>query len=463
MTAGTRTLVGELASGGYAPGFKRCREAPVNRDLGQLMTRLQSKTTAVVVIGQGYVGLSVGLAAATAGLEVTGVDVRAELIADLREGRLVVPGVRASAFEAGVATGRMRFSDDTSVVKDADVVLICVPTPVHEHRPDLSMVEAAGKAIAAYLRPNTLVILESTTYPGTTENLLLPILETSGLVAGEDFLLAYSPERIDPGNEKFGFADVPRVVGGMNEQSTETATAFYGLLVDVVHPVSSCRAAEMAKLLENTYRMVNIALVNELAMVCHDQGLSPWEVIDAADSKPFGFSKFVPGPGVGGHCIPIDPTYLTWQSRRDTGRPYRLVELANDINAEMPGYVAGRVADELNEQGKALKGAKILALGVTYKPDVGDIRESAAIHVMARLARKGAHVTFNDPFIDAVTEDGNTFNSTELTESAVADADLVMLLTPHATYDLDWVATHATHVFDARNAFGSGRKNVTTL
>ncbi len=429
----------------------------------ELIARLDARTARVAVIGQGYVGLSVGLAAATAGLHVTGIDLDVDLIGGLQEGRLVVPGVRPDAFEAGLATGQMAFATDAAAVAQADVVLICVPTPVHEHRPDLSMVESAGAGIATHLRPGTLVILESTTYPGTTELLLRPILEAGGLVGGSDFMLAYSPERIDPGNDKFGFVDVPRVVGGMDEGSTLAATAFYGLLVDVVHPLSSCRAAEMAKLLENTYRMVNIALVNELAMVCHDQGLSPWEVIDAAASKPFGFAKFVPGPGVGGHCIPIDPTYLTWQSRRDTGRPYRLVELANDINAEMPAYVASRVSDELNEQGKAMKGARILALGVTYKPDVGDIRESAAIHVMTRLARKGAQVSFNDPFIDTVAEDGHTFDKVDLTEQNLAEADLVMLLTPHATYDLDWVATHATHVFDARNAFGRPADNITVL
>ncbi|CAN5217426.1 nucleotide sugar dehydrogenase [soil metagenome] len=428
-----------------------------------LIAKLGERSATVGIIGQGYVGLSVGLAAATAGLDVIGIDLDTDLITGLHDGRLAVPGVRDDAFEAGIATGRMTFDTDAARIAVADVILICVPTPVHEHRPDLTAVESAGTAISRHLSPGTLVILESTTYPGTTERVLAPRLEAGGLTAGTDFMLAYSPERIDPGNDKFGFTDVPRVVGGMDPASTQAATAFYDLLVDVVHPVSSCRAAEMAKLLENTYRMVNIALVNELAMVCHDQGLSPWEVIDAAASKPFGFAKFVPGPGVGGHCIPIDPTYLTWQSRRDTGRPYRLVELANDINAEMPAYVTSRIADELNELGRSLKGSRILALGVTYKPDVGDVRESAAIHVMTRLARKGALVSFHDPFIDTVEDDGQRWQRTDLTAQTLAEADIVMLLTPHATYDLDWVADHAHHVFDARNAFDGPRDNVTIL
>ncbi|MGI9015910.1 MAG: nucleotide sugar dehydrogenase [Euzebya sp.] len=428
-----------------------------------LIAALQDHDATVAVVGQGYVGLSVGLAAASAGLRVVGIDVQESLIAGLQAGELVVPGVRADAFAEGIATGRMTFSTTADPLSQADIVLICVPTPVHDHRPDLSAVESAGEAVGKHLQAGALVILESTTYPGTTEEVLRPLLEKGGLTAGSDFLLAYSPERIDPGNTDFGFADVPRVVGGMNPPSTRAATAFYDLLVDLVHPVSSCRAAEMAKLLENTYRMVNIALVNELAMVCHDQGLSPWEVIDAAASKPFGFAKFMPGPGVGGHCIPIDPTYLTWQSRRDTGKPYRLVELANDINAEMPAYVTTRVADELNEHGLAVKSSRILALGVTYKPDVGDIRESAAIHIMARLAAKGADMLFHDPFIEHLSEGKFTWQRSELTAELLTGVDMVVLLTPHAIYDLDWVSRTARRIFDARNAIGQARDNVTVL
>ncbi|MEE8599831.1 nucleotide sugar dehydrogenase [Euzebya tangerina] len=421
----------------------------------EIKGRLADRSATVAVIGQGYVGLSVALAAAKAGLRVIGIDTNRSLIEGLADGRLVVAGVREDAFAEGIATGRMTFTTQPDGIGAADIVLLCVPTPVRDHNPDLSAVEEAGLTVGEYLSPGALVILESTTYPGTTEQVLCPQIEKGGLAAGVDFLLAYSAERIDPGNTAFTFADIPRVVGGIDPASSAVAQAFYALLVDVVHPVSSCRAAEMAKLLENTYRMVNIALVNELAMVCSDQGISPWEVIDAAATKPFGFERFLPGPGVGGHCIPIDPTYLTWQSRRDTGRPYRLVELANDINAEMPGYVVSRVAEILNEESRAVKGSKILALGVTYKPDVGDLRESAAVQVIRRLVRQDAQVTFHDPFIDEVEVDGVILHGSELTDELIADADLVAVLTPHSAFDLDHVVEVAGTVFDARNAIGA--------
>ncbi|MDQ3974518.1 MAG: nucleotide sugar dehydrogenase, partial [Actinomycetota bacterium] len=393
----------------------------------------------VCVIGQGYVGLSVAAAAAVAGMDVAGVDRDVERVAALTQGRLVVPGVSESAFASAFESGRLSFGTDPAVASEADVVLICVPTPVIDHRPDLSSVEAAARSVAHHLRPGVLVILESTTYPGTTEQVLRPLLEAGGLRAGEDFLLAYSPERIDPGNPKYDLGNTPRVVGGLTARCTEAAAAFYARLVDHVHPVSGCRAAELAKLLENTFRMVNIALVNELAVLCGEQGIEPWEVIEAAATKPFGFMPFFPGPGVGGHCIPLDPTYLAWQSRRDAGRPYRLVELAQDINAEMPGYVAGRIAEALNDRGKAVKGSRILALGVTYKPDVGDIRESAAIQVLARLHRKGADIAFHDPFIERIDEGGLQVDRVALDERAFDGVDCVALLTPHAAYDLEWV------------------------
>jgi nucleotide sugar dehydrogenase len=281
---------------------------------------------------------------------------------------------------------------------------------------------------------------------------LTPLLEAGGRRAGRDLLVAFSPERINPGDGSLVFADVPRVVGGSTPAATTAAAAFYGALVDVVHPVSSCRAAELAKLLENTYRMVNIALVNELAQLCADQGIDTWEVIAAAASKPFGFQAFYPGPGVGGHCIPLDPAYLTWQSRRDTGRPFRLVELAKDINDQMPAYVARRVMDSLNERGIPVRGARIFALGVTYKPDVGDVRESAALQVLAHLSHWGAVISFHDPFVARIDEDGLRLRRTALTEGAVRDADAVLLLTPHASYELPQIVEWASLLFDARNA-----------
>ncbi len=406
----------------------------------------------VCVLGQGYVGLSIAISAALAGMTVRGVDLDAERVRGLSAGRLVVPGVGEPGFAMALDTGRLSFGTDPGAVAGADVVLVCVPTPLIDHRPDLSAIESAGRSIAPYLAPGCLVVLESTTYPGTTEQVLLPLLEAGGLRAGRDFRLAYSPERIDPGNAKFDLANTPRVVGGIDADSTAAAAAFYARLVDDVHTVSGCRAAELAKLLENTFRMVNIALVNELAMLCAEQGIEPWEVIDAAATKPFGYMPFLPGPGVGGHCIPLDPTYLAWQSRRDAGRPFRLLELAHDVNREMPGYVASRIAEALNDRSKAVNGAKILALGVTYKADVGDIRESAAIGVLGRLARRGAEISFHDPFIERIALPAGELGRVALDDRAFTGVDCVALLTPHSSYDLRWVVARSPLLFDARNA-----------
>jgi nucleotide sugar dehydrogenase len=358
----------------------------------------------------------------------------------------------------------MTFTTDFDVIDRADVVVICVPTPVRDHIPDLSYVEGACAAVAERLTPGTLVVLESTTYPGTTEQLVRPLLEKSGLVAGRDFLLAYCPERIDPGNHEFEFSTIPRVVGGVTEESGVVASLFYGGLVDKVEIVSSCRAAELAKLLENTFRHVNIALVNELAMLCHETDVDVWEVIGAAATKPFGFMPFYPGPGVGGHCIPLDPTYLAWQVRRDVGQQFRILEQAQDINALMPGYVGSRISDALNETGITVKGTTVLVLGVSYKPDVGDVRESPALKVMNWLFRRGAKVTFHDPYVQRVVVNSRRVQRSELTEHALAQAGIVAVLTPHSTYDLTWIARHSALVFDARNAYGEDRPaNVITL
>ncbi len=419
-----------------------------------LRQRLESRKARVCVIGQGYVGLTLAAGAAAEGLTVTGVDIDAARVAALADGRLVVPGVDEALFADGVDSGRLEFSTTFESVADSDVVVICVPTPVHEHRPDLSMVESAGRAVGERLRRGSLVVLESTTYPGTTENVLRPLLERRGRKAGRDFLLAFSPERIDPGNLKYNLRTTPRVVGGFDEASTEVAGAFYRTVVDDVHELSGCRTAEMAKLLENTFRMVNIALVNELAVICAEQGIDTWEAIRAAATKPFGFMPFYPGPGVGGHCIPLDPTYLAWQSRRDTGRPFRLVELAQDINAEMPSYVTRRIVDALGERGVALRDARILALGVTYKPNVGDLRESAAVETLAQLARRGVAVDYHDPFVPRLRSHGLSLRRTPLTARNIAAADAVVVLTPHDTYDFDRVVQQARLVFDARNALG---------
>ncbi|MDP8927222.1 MAG: nucleotide sugar dehydrogenase [Actinomycetota bacterium] len=421
-------------------------------DWERLKRRIEDGSARVCVVGQGYVGLSLAAGAAGAGMTVDGVDTDAARIEGLANGRLVVPGVGESAFMIAFDTGRLRFTTDVAVARHADVVLICVPTPVTDHRPDLSYIESAARALAPNLRSGTLVVLESTTYPGTTEEVLQPLLEEGGLAAGEDFLLAYSPERIDPGNPKYDLANTPRIVAGLSPEAGDAAATFYARLTSEVHILSSCRAAELAKLLENTFRMVNIALVNELAVACAEQGIDAWEVIDAAATKPFGFMPFYPGPGIGGHCIPLDPEYLAWQSRRATGRRFRLVELAQDVNAEMPAHVAARITEALNDRGRALRGARVLALGVTYKPDVGDIRESAAIAALRRLHRKGAIVSFHDPFIAGLDLDGTLLERARLDETALAAADCVALLTPHASYDVEWVVRHAPLVFDARNA-----------
>jgi nucleotide sugar dehydrogenase len=318
--------------------------------------------------------------------------------------------------------------------------------------------------VAAYLQAGSLVVLESTTYPGTTEQLVRPILESSGLIAGRDFLLAYSPERIDPGNSEFGLRNTPRIVAGFGPEATGVVALFYEQLVEKVVVVSSLRTAELAKLLENTFRHVNIALVNEMATLCNDMAIDVWEVIDAASTKPFGFMAFQPGPGVGGHCIPLDPEYLAWQVRRDAGRQFRILAQAEDINAQMPGYVASRIGDALNDHGLAVKDARILCLGVSYKPDVGDLRESPAVKVLQHLHRRGAHVEFHDPFVESIAVNGVSLGRSDLTQRALAGAQCVALLTPHQLYDLDWIAQHATLIFDARNAYTAQRRgNVVRL
>jgi UDP-N-acetyl-D-glucosamine dehydrogenase len=399
------------------------------------------------------VGLSLACAAADAGFGVTAIDVNQGRVDELQNGILAVPGVNEGLFEAGISSGRIEFTTDVGRLEAADVLLICVPTPLRDGSPDLSYVEQACRDIAQGLTKGRLVVLESTTYPGTTDQLVRPLLETSGLSAGEDFLLAFSPERIDPGNEEFTLRNTPKVVGGHTPEATEATTLFYEQLVDKAVVVSSCRAAELSKLLENTFRHVNVALVNEMAMLSQEMGIDVWEVVDAAATKPFGFMPFHPGPGVGGHCVPLDPTYLSWQVRREAGHQFRILEQAEDINAQMPTYVASRIGDALNDAGKAVRGANILVLGVAYKVDVGDVRESPAIKVMTHLHRRGADVSFHDPHVDEVKVNGDVLARSELTREALTASDCVTILTPHTAFDFDWIAGHARLIFDARNAY----------
>ena len=428
--------------------------------IDRLLERVLDRTASVAVVGQGYVGLTLASAAAEAGFGVVGLDVDSARVDALSRGEPAAPGVDQTRFAQAVASGLMTFSLDESCLAGADLVFICVPTPLHDHAPDLTYVEAATHTVSGRLGEGTLVVLESTTYPGTTEGLVQPILEAgSGLRAGVDFLLAYSPERVDPGNREFGMRNTPRVVGGTCPESLEVAMAFYGQLADKVVPVSTTRVAETAKLLENTFRHVNIALVNEMAILCHELGIDIWEVIEAASSKPFGFMPFQPGPGIGGHCIPLDPTYLAWQIRREAGRRFTLLEQAQDVNDRMPHYVAGRVGDILNERGRAVKGASVLVLGVAYKPDVGYVRESPALRTMQILQQRGACVSFHDFYVDEAPLDGEAIGCVPDLDAAVSEADLVVLLTPHSAYDLDAVAEKASVVFDTRNAYGLGRRS----
>lgn len=404
----------------------------------------------LVVIGLGYVGLPLAQEAVRSGLSVTGLDVSERVVEGLRGGQSHVDDLSDDDIASMLAAG-FDATTDPSVIREADAVVICVPTPLTpEGGPDLGPVLGATRAIAAHLRPGHLIVLESTTYPGTTDDEVRPLLEAAGLVAGEDFHLAFSPERIDPGNPTFGMRNTPKVVGGHTPACTEAAAAFYGRFVDTVVRARGTREAEMAKLLENTYRHINIALVNEMARFCHELGIDLWDVIAAARSKPFGFQAFYPGPGVGGHCIPIDPNYLSYQVQAKLGYPFRFVELAQEINAGMPAYVVRRVQDILNEDGKALRGAHVLLLGVTYKPDIADQRESPAKPIAQQLIDKGAHVTFHDPHVESWRLSDTTLKTVTDLDAAIDGADVCVLLQNHAAYAVDGLARRAKRFFDTR-------------
>jgi nucleotide sugar dehydrogenase len=410
----------------------------------------------LVVIGLGYVGLPLAQAAAAAGLTVTGLDRSARVVDGLNAARSHVDDLS----DADIATMRQQgftATSDPSVLASADIAVICVPTPLDAAGgPDLGAVHGAVGDIAANLHPGMLVVLESTTYPGTTDDEVRPALEAGGLVAGRDFFLAFSPERIDPGNPVYGITNTPKIVGGVTSDSTEAAAAFYGSFVDTVVTTRGAREAETAKLLENTYRHINIALVNEMARFCHELDIDLWDVIRAASSKPFGFQAFYPGPGVGGHCIPIDPNYLSYQVRAKLGYPFRFVELAQEINSTMPAYVARRIQDELNDVGRAVRGANVLLLGVTYKPNIADERESPARPLADALLNLGADLSFHDPFVPEWTTGGRSFARVADLDAAVKDADLVVLLQAHASYDLAHIASLAQRLFDTRGAVPSG-------
>jgi UDP-N-acetyl-D-glucosamine dehydrogenase len=426
----------------------------------ELANALRDKRASVGVVGLGYVGLPMLVSAAKAGFAAVGMDVDAERVEALSQRRSYVTDV---SNEVLADIRRLRVSARPGVLRPCDVVLICVPTPLTDHSPDLRFIEQAGKAVASSLRRGMLVVLESTTYPGTTEEVLRPILEASGLRAGRDFALAYSPERIDPGRGLDHIAKTPKVVGGLTGGDGELAARFYRSFIHDVELVSTPREAEMAKLIENTFRHVNIALVNELAILSKDLDVDLWEAIGAASTKPFGFMPFWPGPGVGGHCIAIDPSYLSWRVGQRTGHRLNFVEHAQEINAKMPGFVAQRVSQALNERGTPTRGSKVLGIGVTYKQDVNDVRESPAIIVLERLSADGARVEYHDPLVPALELRGKRLASKALSPERLAAQDVVVVLTAHSLVDFAEVVRHAPLVVDTRGVTRGRHPNVVRL
>lgn len=411
----------------------------------------------VVVVGQGYVGLPLAVRAAEVGHEVIGYDVDSRRIKSLAAGESFVEDVSAERIRAALDAGTYRPSESARDCGGFDVAVVTVPTPLHEGTPDLRYIKESAVTLARYLRPGATVVLESTTYPGTTQELFAPILEDgSGLSAGTDFHLGYSPERIDPGNAVWGFQQTPKVVSGVNEASLKAVRDFYAQLVDTTVPVGSPKEAELAKLLENTFRHVNIALVNEIAMFAHHLDIDVWQAIDAASTKPFGFMRFTPGPGVGGHCLPIDPSYLSWRVQRELGQSFRFVELANDINNHMPEYVTRRIADLFNERRRSVNGSRVLLLGLAYKKNTGDARESPALRISQLLLDMGAQVRAADPHVVESLPTDTRLVRVDPTPEELAAADVTVLLTDHDGFDYELVAEHAAFVLDCRRRLPAG-------
>ncbi len=424
----------------------------------ELREKIKNKKARVGVLGLGYVGLPLAVEFAKAGFDVVGIDVLQGKVDQFNAGHSYIKDVPDSAFAPLVKSGKLRATTDFSVIRTLDTIDICVPTPLRKTKdPDMSFVVAATEAIAQYLHPGLLVMLESTTYPGTTDELLLPRLSASGLRVGEDFFLCFSPERVDPGNPKFQTANIPKVVGGITAACTETGALFYQQALETVVPVSSTRVAEMVKLLENTFRMINIGLVNELALMSSRMGIDVWEVIDAAATKPFGFMPFYPGPGLGGHCIPIDPFYLSWKSK-EAGIEARFIELAGHINGRMPEFVVEKIQNALNDASKAVRGSKIHLLGIAYKRDIDDVRESPALDIMLLLLRLGAQVTYSDPFVSKVDLNGEMVDSQEMLAS-VAESDCVVIVTDHSGLDYAKVIELSKVIVDTRNALKGFRSS----
>lgn len=425
----------------------------------QLCARAADRSAVIGVVGLGYVGLPLAMEMARAGYRVLGFDLSARVVDGITAGRSHIQDVPSESLSGYVRDGRIAATTDLSRMSEPDCIAICVPTPLSKTRdPDVSFIVAATESVAKALRAGQLIVLESTTYPGTTRELMLPAFEKSGLKVGEDFFLAFSPERVDPGNAKFGTRNTPKVVGGVTPACSRVVVAIYEAAIDTLVPVSSPEAAELVKLLENTFRSVNIGLANEMAVVCDKLGVDVWEVIEAAATKPFGFMKFTPGPGVGGHCIPLDPHYLAWKMRTLNYRT-RFIELAGEINAEMPEYWVQKVVDVLNDASKSVRGSIVLVVGVAYKKDIDDLRESPALDIVKLLQRMGAEVRYHDPYVAEFNEDGLTIRSSELTAETVRGADCVMIVTDHSGVDYAMIAGEARAVVDTRHAIaGLARK-----
>jgi len=416
-----------------------------------LIDRIRKKEARIGVIGLGYVGLPLAVEFARAGFDTTGFDVDATKVAAIEAGTSYIPDVRQEDLAAQVKAGRLHATTDVGRLGQMDAIDICVPTPLRKTKdPDLSYVVKAVEAVAATLKKGQLVILESTTYPGTTDEVVQPMLEAKGLRADVDFLLAFSPERVDPGNTQFSTKSIPKVVGGVGPASTEAAAALYGAVVSSVVQVSSTRVAEMVKLLENTFRAVNIGLVNEIALMCRKMDIGVWEVIDAAKTKPFGFMPFYPGPGLGGHCIPIDPSYLSWKARQ-YGFECRFIELAGQVNGAMPAYVVQRIADALNSVKKPINGSRIHLFGVAYKKGVGDVRESPALDILELLEQRGAKVSYTDPYVERLSHAGHTLEQVPFDTAVTSNCDCAVIATDHQVFDFSRIASMPL-VVDTRNA-----------
>jgi UDP-N-acetyl-D-glucosamine dehydrogenase len=419
---------------------------------GELHQAFRTRSARVAVVGLGYVGLPMAIEFARAGFTVTGVEVDPDRCEALAAGRSYIADLSDEQLEEALRGGRFRPSSDPAVLSDADVVLICVPTPLRKSKdPDLTAILAAGQAMKTHLRPGQLVVLESTTYPGTTEEILLPMFSENGLRVGTDFYLAFSPERVDPGNPKFGVANITKLVGGVTPECTELAAQFYQQVVERVVQVSNPRVAEAAKLLENSFRSVNIAMANEMAVICRHLGIDVWEVIDAAATKPFGFMAHYPGPGIGGHCIPLDPHYLSWKARLSGYEP-RFISLASEINGAMPHHVVSLVADGLNDRERCIRGSRILVVGVAYKPNVSDVRESPALEIIKLLHEKGARISYTDPWVPTLSVGELLLQHEPLTPELAAGCDCVLVVTHHSGVDFETLVRRAPLVIDTRNA-----------